>query len=109
MSTPGFSGGSSGNSGSGGLSAKQRSTVIGVVVGVGGAIVLAAAGALYWRLRNKRQNQEAENEELVSYGAGFAGPGSAEKTEPTVPGASPFTRTLESYHAPAHTNAASNF
>ncbi|KAI1401590.1 hypothetical protein F4819DRAFT_316363 [Hypoxylon fuscum] len=85
-------------------------TIIGVCVGVGGAIVLAAGGVLFWRLRNKRRNAD-ENEELVSYGDGFAGPGSAEKTEPTgsQSGRSPFQSTLESYHAPSQTNAASNF
>lgn len=88
-----------------------RDTIIGVTVGVGGAIILAAGGILYWRLRNKRRNQD-ESEELISYGAGFGGPGTAEKTEGTAPAAgarSPFQSTLETYHAPTQTNAASNF
>ena len=89
----------------------QRSIIIGVTVGVGGAIILAAGGILYWRLRNKKRNQE-ENEELISYGAGFGGPGTAEKSEASGPSASarsPFQSTLENYHAPTQTNAASNF
>lgn len=87
-----------------------KKTIIGVCVGVGGAIVLAAAGVLFWRLRSKRRSQE-ENEELVSYGDGFGGPGTAEKSEPSGSTAtrSPFQSTLESYHAPTQTNAASNF
>ncbi|KAI1433559.1 hypothetical protein GGR50DRAFT_668180 [Xylaria sp. CBS 124048] len=110
VSTPGFSGSEGSKSGSGGISAATRSTIIGVTVGVGGAIILAAAGILYWRLHNKRRNQE-ENEELITYGAGFGGPGTAEKVEPTIPAhaRSPFQSTLETYHAPTQANAASNF
>lgn len=87
-----------------------RNIIIGVTVGVGGAIVLGVAGLLFWRLRNKRRNSE-ESEDLVSYGNGFGGPGTAEKSEaPSNPGGrSPFQSTLESYHAPTQTNAASNF
>ncbi|KAI1141180.1 hypothetical protein F5Y05DRAFT_301507 [Hypoxylon sp. FL0543] len=93
-----------------GMPQATKNTIIGVCVGVGGAIVLAAAGVLFWRLRSKRRSQE-ENEELVSYGDGFGGPGTAEKTEPSgsTAGRSPFQSTLESYHAPTQTNAASNF
>ncbi|KAI1099579.1 hypothetical protein F4804DRAFT_345404 [Jackrogersella minutella] len=92
------------------MNQQTKNVIIGVCVGVGGAIVLAAAGVLFWRLRSKRRSQE-ENEELVSYGDGFGGPGTAEKTEPagTQPARSPFQSTLESYHAPTQTNAASNF
>lgn len=111
MSTPGFSGNDGLKNTNSGLSATARNTIIGVTVGVGGAIILAAAGILYWRLRNKRRSQE-ENEELISYGAGFGGPGTAEKSETSGASAgarSPFQSTLETYHAPTQTNAASNF
>ncbi|KAK6956231.1 hypothetical protein Daesc_001504 [Daldinia eschscholtzii] len=93
-----------------GMSPAIKRTIIGVCVGVGGAIVLAAAGVLFWRLRSKKRSLE-ENEELVSYGDGFGGPGTAEKSEPSgsTAGRSPFQSTLESYHAPTQTNAASNF
>ncbi|KAI0422954.1 hypothetical protein F5X98DRAFT_323392 [Xylaria grammica] len=112
VSTPGFSGsdGGSGN-GNSGVTPTQRNIIIGVTVGVGGAIILAAGGILFWRLRNKRRSQE-ENEELISYGAGFGGPGTAEKSEASGPSGgarSPFQSTLETYHAPTQTNAASNF
>ncbi|KAI3327235.1 hypothetical protein HD806DRAFT_486481 [Xylariaceae sp. AK1471] len=110
VSTPGFSGGG-GSKNNDGLSAQARKTIIGVTVGVGGAIILAAGGILYWRLRNKRRTQD-ESEELISYGAGFGGPGTAEKSEASGPSAStrsPFQSTLETYHAPTQTNAASNF
>ncbi|KAI0172846.1 hypothetical protein GGR52DRAFT_424629 [Hypoxylon sp. FL1284] len=93
-----------------GMDQGTKNTIIGVCVGVGGAIVLAAAGVLFWRLRSRRRSQE-ESEELVSYGDGFSGPGAAEKSEPagSASGRSPFQSTLESYHAPTQTNAASNF
>ncbi|KAI0021347.1 hypothetical protein F4780DRAFT_285458 [Xylariomycetidae sp. FL0641] len=95
-----------------GLSQDKKNIIIGVTVGVGGAIVLAVLGLLVWRLRSKKRNQE-ENEELVSYGNGFGGPGTAEKSEASGPSAttsrSPFQSTLESYHAPTRANAASNF
>ncbi|KAH9888618.1 hypothetical protein F4778DRAFT_754711 [Xylariomycetidae sp. FL2044] len=107
--TPGLSTGGT-NSGNSGLKPETRNIVIGVCVGVGGAIVLGAVGVLFWRLRNKRRNQE-ENEELVSYGNGFGGPGTAEKSDVggSTSGRTPFQSTLESYHAPTQTNAASNF
>ncbi|KAI1651052.1 uncharacterized protein F4817DRAFT_326612 [Daldinia loculata] len=110
VSTPSPVADTSGGNKEPGMSAQVRNTIIGVCVGVGGAIVLAAAGVLFWRLRNNRRSQE-ENEELVSYGDGFGGPGTAEKSEPSgsTAGRSPFQSTLESYHAPTQTNAASNF
>ncbi|KAI6089070.1 hypothetical protein F4821DRAFT_65096 [Hypoxylon rubiginosum] len=94
-----------------GMPKSTQNTIIGVCVGVGGAIILAAAGVLIYRLRSKRRNAD-ESEELVSYGDGFSGPGAAEKSD--VGGSStatrtPFQSTLESYHAPSQTNAASNF
>lgn len=93
-----------------GMSKDNQKIIIGVTVGVGGAIILGAAALLYWRLRNKKRSGE-ENEDLVSYGTGFPGPGTAEKSEPASSpgGRSPFQSTLESYHAPTSTNAASNF
>ncbi|KAI4866607.1 hypothetical protein F4820DRAFT_416115 [Hypoxylon rubiginosum] len=93
-----------------GMTPQVKNTIIGVCVGVGGAIILAAAGVLFWRLRSKRRNPD-ESEELVSYGDGFSGPGAAEKSDTagSTTGRTPFQSTLESYHAPTQTNAASNF
>ncbi|KAI0101257.1 hypothetical protein F4814DRAFT_432781 [Daldinia grandis] len=110
VSTPSPVADTSGGNKESGMSPGVRNTIIGVCVGVGGAIVLAAAGVLFWRLRNNKRSHE-ENEELVSYGDGFGGPGTAEKSEPSgsTAGRSPFQSTLESYHAPTQTNAASNF
>ncbi|CAJ2504293.1 Uu.00g116870.m01.CDS01 [Anthostomella pinea] len=108
VSTPALSGSDSSKDNQG-ISQGTKNTIIGVCVGVGLAIVIAVGGLLFWRLRSKRRSQE-ENEELVSYGNGFGGPGTAEKSETSAPpNRSPFQSTLESYHAPTQTNAASNF
>jgi len=91
------------------MSSQTKNTIIGVCVGVGGAIILAVIGVLIWRLR-RRRNQE-ENEDLVNYGAGTSqfnsGP---EKSEAggSASGRSPFQSTLESYHAPS-SNTGTNF
>jgi hypothetical protein len=96
-----------------GMSKETQNTIIGVCVGVGGAIVLAVVGLLIWRLRKRRQDQE-DGEDLVNYGAGTSqfNSGGPEKLEPgggSVSGRSPFQSTLESYHAPAQSNTGTNF
>ncbi|ORY67404.1 uncharacterized protein BCR38DRAFT_483021 [Pseudomassariella vexata] len=98
-------------SSSSGMSDETRNTIIGVCVGVGGAIVLAVVGLLFWRLRARKRSQE-DNEDLVNYGAGTSQFNNApEKSENngSANGRTPFQSTLESYHAPTQTNAASNF
>jgi uncharacterized protein (TIGR03382 family) len=87
-----------------------RNTIIGVCVGVGGAIILAVAGVLIWRLRRRRQQDD--NEDLVNYGAGTSqfnsGPEKSEASG-SMSGRSPFQSTLESYHAPTQSNTGTNF
>ncbi|RYP46893.1 hypothetical protein DL768_006990 [Monosporascus sp. mg162] len=96
--------------GNSGMTPETKNTIIGVTVGIGGAIILGVGALMYWRLRNKQRNSE-ESEDLVSYGDGFGGPGTAEKPDTTgsASGRSPFQSTLESYHAPSQANTASNF
>jgi hypothetical protein len=86
-----------------GMSKQTRNTVIGVVVGVGGAIILAGLGIVAWRIwGRKRQSDEADN--LMEYNdAGKPEVGGS------MVGRTPFQSTLESYHAPTHVNQASNF
>ncbi|KAH7628697.1 hypothetical protein B0T09DRAFT_166040 [Sordaria sp. MPI-SDFR-AT-0083] len=104
---PGFAsendGDKDGDKSGGGMSVKTRNTVIGVVVGVGGAIVLAGLGIVAWRIwGRKRQSDEADN--LMEYNdAGKPEVGGS------MAGRTPFQSTLESYHAPTHVNQASNF
>ncbi|KAK3389004.1 hypothetical protein B0T20DRAFT_91619 [Sordaria brevicollis] len=100
---PGFADGQDGEKSGGGMSKQTRNTVIGVVVGVGGAIILAGLGIVAWRIwGRKRQSDEADN--LMEYNDA----GKPEVGGSTV-GRTPFQSTLESYHAPTHVNQASNF
>lgn len=100
------------DNGSSGMSSKTRNTIIGVVVGVGGAIVLGALGIVAWRIWGRKKQAE-ENDGLMAYDNGYSG--SAEKSEPShSPSAStsrrdPFQSTLENYHQPTPVNASSNF
>jgi hypothetical protein len=98
-----------------GMSTKTRNTIIGVVVGVGGAIVLGALGLVAWRIWGRKKQAE-ENDGLMAYDPGYSG--AAEKSEPShSPSAStsqrtannPFQSTLENYHQPTPVNASSNF
>lgn len=103
---------SSSSSGSSGMSDQTRKTIIGVVVGVGGAIVLAVAGLFAWRIWGRKKANE-ENDGLMSYNNGAEGKSevgglNAGSTQ-TGAARSPFQSTLESYHAPSNVNASSNF
>lgn len=122
-STPGLS--SDGSDSSSGMSPKTRNTVIGVVVGVGGAIVVGALAVVAWRIwGRKKHNDEADglmdfNETNNGSGQGINSTNGAyhavEKTEPGSigsaggPGRSPFQATLDNYHQPTQVNASSNF
>lgn len=92
------------------MSTKTRNTVIGVVVGVGGAIVLGALGLVAWRIWGRKKNSE-ESDGLMDYNMNAA---SMEKPEPGSSAGhsqqTPFQSTLENYHQPtAPVNASSNF
>jgi DNA mismatch repair ATPase MutL len=104
-----------GDGGSGdGLAPETRDIIIGVVVGVGGAIILGALAIVAWRIRARKKLAE-ENDGLMEYNGGYT---AVDKTEPSVPGSSPsnapnnspFQSTLENYHQPTQpVNASSNF
>lgn len=109
--TPGLSEANS-SSGSSGMSPETKRTIIGVVVGVGGAIVLAVAGLFAWRIWGRKKANE-ENDGLMSYNNGAEGKSevgglNAGSTQ-AASARSPFQSTLESYHAPSNVNASSNF
>lgn len=108
--TPGLS--EANNNGSSAMSDSTRKTIIGVVVGVGGAIVLAVAGLFAWRIWGRKKASE-ENDGLMSYNNGAEGKSEVGglNAGSTVTGSarSPFQSTLESYHAPSNVNASSNF
>lgn len=117
-STPGLSDGDDDGSSSG-MSTKTRNTVIGVVVGIGGAIVVGALGLVAWRIwGRKKHNEEADG--LMDFDESNSRPNSngpyhsIEKTEYNSVGSagpqrSPFASTLENYHQPTPVNASSNF
>lgn len=89
-----------------GMTPQTRKTVIGVVVGVGGAIFLALVFIVFWkfwgRRRSARRAAAHEDDALM-----MTSPG--EKSD-AQSGSNPFQSTLESYHAPQRpVNASSNF
>ncbi|KAK3693777.1 hypothetical protein B0T22DRAFT_505786, partial [Podospora appendiculata] len=102
-STPNLANNGSGSQTSG-MTTQTRNTVIGVVVGIGGAIILAGLGLVAWRIWGRKKVQD-ENDGLMDYG------NPAEKSEASgsMSGRTPFQSTLESYHAPGTVNTASNF
>lgn len=104
--TPGLSKGSSGGDSSG-ISEDQKKTIIGVVVGVGGAILIGAIIAVFWRI-SSRKKKAAQSDEVTDLMSGTAvGAGAREKAP--SPGGTPFRSTLDQYHNPGPVNAASNF
>jgi hypothetical protein len=89
------------------MSAKTRSTIIGVVVGLGGAVLLGGLAVVAYRIwGRKKSGQDTDDyydQSRPSTGlekvGGSSGSGSS----------NPFKSTLESYHTPAKLNASSNF
>ncbi|KGQ07341.1 hypothetical protein BB8028_0005g08190 [Beauveria bassiana] len=93
-----------------GMPTKTRNTVIGVVVGIGGAILLGAAGMVAYRIWGRKKHSE-ETDGLMSYDLSTNG---YEKHEPSNSISSgnqrtPFQSTLENYHQPSNVNASANF
>jgi len=103
-STPGLADDGDSDGNSSGMSTQTRNTVIGVVVGIGGAIVLAGLAIVAWRIWGRRKNQE-EADGLMDY----SNPGEKSDVGGSTSGRTPFQSTLESYHAPTHVNQSSNF
>ncbi len=104
--TPGATNLANSSSTSSGMPDSTRNTIIGVVVGVGGAIVLAGMALIAWRIWGRKKTPE-ENDGLMSFSGG---PDKSEAgTSAVGSGRSPFQSTLESYHAPTQVNTASNF
>jgi len=90
------------------MSTQTRNTVIGVVVGIGGAILLAGLGIVAYRIWGRKKDDDDDG--LMGFRTGSAG---QEKTGSQMGGAAtanPFQSTLENYHNPARqVNASSNF
>jgi hypothetical protein len=95
------------------MSQGTKNIIIGVVGGVGGAIVLGALGFVAWRIWGRKRRAE-ENDGLMDYHtAGTSAFSSEPKPDAsstgTAPSRSPFQTTLEDYHRPGQVNASSNF
>jgi len=93
-----------------GMTSKTRNTVIGVVVGIGGAIVIGALGLVAWRIWGRKKLSE-EHDVLMDHD--MSSPGAAEKSERGSSAGgnqrTPFHSTLENYHQPNQVNPSSNF
>jgi hypothetical protein len=90
------------------MSPKTKSTVIGVVVGIGGAIVLAGLLVVAWRIWGRKKSED-ESDGLMGFRSGSAGHEKADGVS-GAGAANPFQSTLENYHNPAkQVNASSNF
>jgi len=99
------------NSGkSSGMSTKTKNTVIGVVVGVGGAIILAGLLIVAWRIWGRNKKTDENDDGLMGFRSGSGTAGSHEKSSSLTGTPNPFQSTLENYHNPAkQVNASSNF
>ena len=105
---PGLSDEDSGSSE--GMSKETRNIVIGVVVGVGGAIIIGVLAFVLLRIRNRKRAAEAPDsyatmQPMDKPDSPHAPSGGHMATGPR----NPFQSTLETYHAPTHVNASSNF
>lgn len=112
--------GSGGNSGSGsggsggGLPTTTKNTIIGVVVGLGCAVILSGLGLVLLRVRRKKKaaRDAVDADDLMRRD----GSPLAESRRDMLPASatsdaasSPFQTTLDQYHKPVQVNAASNF
>jgi len=91
------------------MSPQTRTTVIGVVVGIGGAIILAGLGFVAWRIWGRKKDQEEADNLMVDYNSLSHSSEKPDTVGGSTSGRSPFQSTLESYHAPTQVNTASNF
>ncbi|EEQ84070.1 uncharacterized protein BDCG_00875 [Blastomyces dermatitidis ER-3] len=105
---PGLGNDAGGRRTSSGLSESSERIIIGVVVGVGGAVILGGLAFVAWRLRRKRNARGlGDDDDLMN--AGTAVGSSSLETSTTAAGASPFKSTLDQYHHPGGVNPSSNF
>ena len=105
---PGLAGGDS-DSNNSGLSSSSKRIIIGVVVGIGGAIILGGLAVVAWRIWGRKRNVGDDDNDLMGSHPGSSG---HEKTS-SVSGNTPFKSTLDQYHSPhsppGPVNTASNF
>ena len=97
---------SDGGSGKSGLTSGQRRTIIGVVVGIGGAILLGGLAVVAWRIWGKRKTVKNDDYDPMD-----PLPGSADHEKTSGGGSNdPFRTHLDQHHnTVGPVNAASNF
>ncbi|KAL8660488.1 MAG: hypothetical protein Q9202_006483 [Teloschistes flavicans] len=104
-SSPSLDANHSGSSKSG-LDSSQKRIIIGVVVGIGGAILLGGIAVVAWRVRGRKGRSSDENNDLMDSQPGSSG----REKRSSVSGQSPFRSTLDQYHHQNRpVNTASNF
>ncbi|KAL8914437.1 MAG: hypothetical protein Q9171_000942 [Xanthocarpia ochracea] len=89
-----------------GLDDEQKRIVIGVVVGIGGAILLGGIAFVAWRIWGRKRPTTDDDHDLMG-----SHPGSSGREKPSsLSGQSPFRSTLDQYHnQTGPVNTASNF
>lgn len=99
--------GGSNSGGSGSITPATRNTIIGVVVGVGGALLFGGLAIVAWRLKRKNKNPVDEDDLMRRGGSPLA---AGREMHAANPEQSPFKTTLDQYHKPPGVvNASSNF
>lgn len=108
---PGLNAGDKNDDSDSGLDDSQKNIIIGVVVGVGGAILLGGLAVVAWRVwgRKKNDGYDDDAEDMMSAGTAVGSAGRDKASSPSNAGNSPFKSTLDQYHNPGPVNAASNF
>lgn len=108
---PGLNPGEKDDDSDSGLDDSQKNIIIGVVVGVGGAILLGGLAVVAWRVwgRKKNDGYGEEDEDMMNAGTAVGSAGRDKASSPSNAGNSPFKSTLDQYHNPGPVNASSNF
>ncbi|KAL8752032.1 MAG: hypothetical protein Q9199_006018 [Rusavskia elegans] len=89
-----------------GLDYSQKRIVIGVVVGIGGAILLGGIAVVAWRIWGRKGRATDDDNDLMDSHPGSSG----REKQSSVSGQSPFRSTLDQYHnQTGPVNTASNF
>ncbi|KAL8701003.1 MAG: hypothetical protein Q9201_005144 [Fulgogasparrea decipioides] len=89
-----------------GLDSSQKRIIIGVVVGIGGAILLGGIAVVAWRVWGRKARSTDDDNDLMDSHPGSSG----REKRSSVSGHSPFRSTLDQYHhQPGPVNTASNF
>ncbi|KAL9001197.1 MAG: hypothetical protein Q9169_000381 [Polycauliona sp. 2 TL-2023] len=95
-----------GGSNTSGLDDSQKRIVIGVVVGIGGAILLGGIAIVAWRIWGRKPRTADDDNDLMASHPGSSG----HEKHSSVSGQSPFRSTLDQYHnQTGPVNTASNF